>query len=316
MNLFNGKSNESWVSVEEIQKATGCDIGPLIVGLSQSAAKTPDNKYVVRVGDLKDYLALVGEVVKSLSEKKEKTEKPEKIDTTGWLSGRKFAEAAKVPIGVVNELIASGKLRAKNWARGYLVDPKELESMPMLLGRTVPEPDKGKGSDPPPPGGETGISGQAGKDEKTLPQGSEGGLNPDSGSDQNHQKDLEGSTPSGSDQNVDKGVGKGSDPNQKAGAGDTQTAGAVPGKNTAPGSGDPLKKPVCIKVKIDGSCDPGDVAIATGVSVFTVQKWAKDGAVKTDANGNINTESLKDFLIKQGRATSITWEKKKGMPSI
>jgi hypothetical protein len=323
MNLFNGKSNESWVSVEEIQKATGCDIGPLIVGLSQSAAKTPDNKYVVRVGDLKDYLALVGEVVKSLSEKKEKTERLEKIDTTGWLSGRKFAEAANIPLSVVNELIASGKLRAKKWARGHLVDPKEIESMPILLGRTVPEPDKGKGSDPSPPGGETEIPGQDGKDEKILPQGSEGSFG--------HGSYEGGILPEPKKEDAGTDSGPGPDPllsgperlYSREGPG-----GEAPGKDddVPPTSGQddqgksgtgPIAAYVSITVRGEKGCLISDVARDLNVREDAIRRWIKRKAVKTMGDEeHLDPESLKAFLARERPDTVVNLIRHRGAPKI
>ncbi len=153
--LLEGNLNK-WMSVKDIQEATGCDIELLVIGLSQSAAKIPGKGYVVNLKDIKDHLVLAREIANSLlgafpEKEKEKKELPEKgkiKQTDGWLPGKQVAEKAKVSMEDIVKLIDSGVLSAKRRGRGWLIDPKELERIPKLL--QCPGPPKNGGNGPVP----------------------------------------------------------------------------------------------------------------------------------------------------------------------
>jgi len=357
VNLLEGRPNESWVSVKQLKEVSGCNITPLVVGLSQSAAKIPDKEeYVVRVGDLKKHAVLIQEVLNSLlgtsfEVGKKKDQKPEKIDTTGWLPGRKFAKEAKVPYEDIIKLIRSEDLPAKRWAKGWLIDPKQLERIPELLKVEGFDASLGRqGGTPPGPGGE---GADLNPDPDTGFGDNSGGSSPDpdvtgagAGADTGPSDTDSGPIP-GADTDTDTDTGAGASPNdpdagsapdtsqdqdiQGPGEGGDETPRPDQGKSDdidsrvyprpdddsdkGRGSGsrrDPIAKIVSITVRGKG-CLISEVASDLGLPVSTVREWVARGAVKTKGdNEHLDERSLEEFLIDNGRATTVNFVRHRG----
>ena len=303
------KSETLWVSAEGIRDATGHDITPLIVGLSQSVVKTPDNKYLVRLKDLEEHLVLIQEVASLLGvpseEKKDPREKPEKINATRWLPAKKLAKEAKVPFEGVVKLIKSGDLPAKKWGRGWLVDPKESKRIPELL--RPPGPNKG------------------------------GNPDPGSGPDQNHQKDLEGSMPAGS-KGEDTGLDL-EDPDQNlllSGSEKLYSREGPEGETRKPDQGKdddvpppfgqddqgksgagPVAAYVSITVRGEKGCLISDVVRELNVREDAIRRWITRKAVKTMGDEeHLDPESLKAFLMREKPGTVVNFIRHRGAPRI
>ncbi|MFA5446445.1 MAG: hypothetical protein WCX24_00605 [Candidatus Paceibacterota bacterium] len=274
---LSGKNLNQWMSAEEIKKETGCDIEPLIIGLSESVAKSPNKGYVVYLKDLAEYLATVGRVAASLSGTPSEEKKPKKQSSrfpTDWLTGREVAKRLNRPLEDVVGVIASQELSAKRVGRGWLINPEELEKISQLLN--PPEPQGGDGVVP-------DISFSSDPEVQGKPADSEP---PKEG-----EKDP--------DQNKDEEKGPPSAPPDRTG----QESGII--------------RTVSVRVRGEKGCLPSDIAQDLKLPLSTVKIWIDNEAVKLMPDGEyMDLESLKEFLVRQGRATTVNVIKYRGAPQM